>query len=470
MRFIDLFAGLGGFHLGLARLGHECVFASELDDRLRNLYGHNFGLCPAGDIRTVPDSEIPEHDIVCAGFPCQPFSKAGDRIGLGDPRGDLFYQIMRIIQYHRPRFVLLENVPNLERHNKGQTWQTLARELQREGYDILSKKLSPNRFGIPQIRERIFVVGDREGLGDFIWPEETHTSTSIRSILDHQPPDARPLPSHVIACIGMWQSFLDCFPVEEQLPSFPIWGMEFGATYPYEATTPRAVGVDQLRCYRGAYGVPLAEMTEEEIVAALPSYARTNEARFPTWKQTFIRQNRQLYERHRSWMDVWRPQLLQFAPSFQKFEWNAKGEERDLSQLVLQVRASGLRAKRDTTAPSLVAMTTTQVPIIAWEQRYMTPRECARLQSMDDIELPKTPTATYEALGNAVNVRVVELVAQALFTYRPAASMMRCAFNHQIGLESSLLDSNVPSATLDQSVEMESARWSQDDEEKSRQY
>lgn len=135
MRFIDLFAGLGGFHLALGRLGHECVFASEIDPGLQALYECNFGIRPAGDIRHVPVADIPGHDIACAGFPCQPFSKAGDQSGLEHP----------------------ENVPNLERHNKGLTWQQLAAQLRGEGYDVSTEKLSPHQFGILQIRDRIFV-------------------------------------------------------------------------------------------------------------------------------------------------------------------------------------------------------------------------------------------------------------------------------------------------------------------------
>lgn len=417
MKFVDLFAGLGGFHLALAHLGHECVFASEIDQRLQDVYERNFGMRPVGDIRGISVSDIPSHDVLCAGFPCQPFSKAGVQSGLEDPRwGDLFSHIIRIVQFHRPRFVLLENVPNLERHNKGLTWEQLAAELRDEGYAILAKKLSPHRFGVPQIRERIFIVGSQSGLDGFKWPRETLAPTSIRSVLDERPPDARTLPPRVLTCISMWQEFLNCFPKDEELPWFPIWAMEFGATYPYESTTPFALGADRLESYRGAHGQPLSGLDEDALFATLPSYARTQHYSFPKWKVQFIRLNRALYEKHRTWLDDWRPTLLQFPASFQKLEWNAKGEARDLSKLVLQVRASGLRAKRDTTAPSLVAMTTTQVPIITWEKRYMTPRECARLQCMDDLTLPMVPTLAYAALGNAVNVQVVKLVSQALLS------------------------------------------------------
>lgn len=419
MKFIDLFAGLGGFHLALTELGHQCVFASEIERHLQDLYERNFAMRPAGDIRSVSVTDIPKHDILCAGFPCQPFSKAGDQNGLEDPRwGDLFFQIMRIVQHHRPHYIILENVPNLERHNNGQTWERLATELEGEGYNILANKLSPHRFGIPQIRERVFIVGSLGSLVGFNWPKESRAPTSIKQVLEEHPSDARQLPSQLVSCIGVWQEFLDRFPKDQNLPSFPVWGMEFGATYPYESTTPFALGVDRLRDYLGSHGQPLKMLDDEAVFSALPSYARTKQAVFPKWKVQFIRQNRALYEQHREWLDKWRPQLMQFPASLQKFEWNAKGEPRSLSNLVLQVRASGLRAKRDTTAPSLVAMTTTQVPIITWEQRYMTPRECARLQSMDGLELPQAPTLAYASLGNAVNVRIAELVAEALLTHK----------------------------------------------------
>ena len=142
LRFVDLFAGLGGFHVALRRLGHRCVFASEIDTHLQSLYAKNFGLEAHGDIRSVPLHEIPSHDVLCAGFPCQPFSKAGSQKGRKCRRyGTLFDNVIAILEKHQPKYLILENVPNLVCHNRGRTWKQMRQRLEDAGYEIAEKRL-----------------------------------------------------------------------------------------------------------------------------------------------------------------------------------------------------------------------------------------------------------------------------------------------------------------------------------------
>lgn len=432
-RFVDLFSGLGGFHVALQELGGEGVFAAEWEPQLNALYSRNFGITAWADINTLDTDDlirrkVPDHHVLAAGFPCQPFSKAGDQLGFADSsQGSLFFKVLQILRVKRPLRFILENVPNILRHDGGRTKTTIVNELEALGYTVEVAHFSPHEFGIPQVRDRAYFVGSLDGLEGFHWPEKGKLPTSIQNVLRNDAKTTRPIPEKTLNAIDMWGDFLRRSPSSVKLPSFPIWSMEFGATYPFESETPPAIwerrpklGLSGMHL-RGCFGFELDGLKIPQQQNLIPSHARrAGDHEFPRWKRDFIRQNRSFYRENAQWITPWmnKWQPWNFHSSLQKMEWNAQGEERNIDNFVLQVRASGLRVKRPNTAPSLIAFTQTQVPILganlAGERRYMTPHECAELQSLGEINLPESDLDAYKALGNAVNARVVRAIARPL--------------------------------------------------------
>lgn len=187
LKFIDMFCGIGGFHQAAASLGMECVFACDIDEECRNAYEHNYGIRPVGDISRVKPESIPDHDILLAGFPCQPFSIIGNRAGFADVRGTLFFELARIIEVKRPKAVVLENVKQLASHNKGQTLARILEVLKSLGYWTDYRIFNAINFGLPQKRERIVIVALQADVEVFPWPAEKIQMTPLSEILEKNP-------------------------------------------------------------------------------------------------------------------------------------------------------------------------------------------------------------------------------------------------------------------------------------------
>ena len=186
--YVDLFAGIGGFHEALKQIENtKCVFASEIDKNAIEVYSKNHKLTPSGNISAIKPEEIPSFDLLCAGFPCQPFSKGGKQVGFNDARGTLFFDILRILKYHKPKYILLENVANLISHDKGNTYHVITESLRKLGYSLPEKPLvmSPTDIGIPVNRPRTFIPGIRKHNSKYVEIEVPKTDKNKLSILEY---------------------------------------------------------------------------------------------------------------------------------------------------------------------------------------------------------------------------------------------------------------------------------------------
>lgn len=187
--FIDLFAGLGGFRLALESFGAKCVYSSEWDKAVQEVYYKNFNVMPDGDITKVDEKNIPVHDILCAGFPCQAFSISGKQRGFDDSRGTLFFDVARIVRYHKPKIIFLENVKNFAAHDNGNTLKVVVTTLEELGYNVYYKVLNSVDYGIPQKRERIYIVCFRKDIDNkkFTFPTKSKLEKHVIDFLEENP-------------------------------------------------------------------------------------------------------------------------------------------------------------------------------------------------------------------------------------------------------------------------------------------
>lgn len=385
-KFIDLFCGIGGFHQAMSDLGGTCVFASDIDADCRKTYELNYRVKPEGDITKINAKDIPAHDVLCAGFPCQSFSKAGNRLGFEDEtKGTLFFDVCRILDFHKPKFALLENVRNLASHDHGNTWKVIHDSLDSLGYNLLPEPVifSPHMLGIPQHRERVYIMCVRKDVGQirpFIYEKSKAQNCSIETILqsENEIPNIQEykVSKEMENLIDLWNEFLQSIRVEK-LPGFPIW-------------TDRLCDLDP----------------NEDL------------AQYPSWKQNFIHKNNELYIANRKFIDDWLKRANKnplFFGAKAKLEWQAgNADVPDIWNQIFQLRPSGIRVKVNTYFPALVAIV--QTSIIGSRRRYLTPRECARLQSFPDTFKYDVKLAqAYKQFGNAVNVDCVKMFAKHMF-------------------------------------------------------
>ena len=406
--YVDLFAGIGGFHLALDGMGGRCVFASEIDQDALAIYKRNHGSSMAGpiagDIVPLTDGQvsrtIPRHDLLAAGFPCQPFSKSGAQQGMNETRGTLFYNIAKVLERRKPRVVVLENVRNLTGPRHRHTWRLILHVLRDLGYHVSDQPtiisphvLSPQQGGAPQMRERVYIVGvyvgkrqawrlvhepfgiDLSQIGDWKperWDLSRHLLQEDSDISDLE---TYSLSSERVAVIEMWEDFVQSIAMSsgKRLPGFPLW--EFAMH-----VRPKIDSAD------------------------------------PDWKVAFLEKNSSFYRQHREVISMWRKrhaELKRLSISHRKLEWQAQ-DLGSIWQGVIQFRPSGVRVKKADYLPALVAMN--QTSIIGARRRTITVREAARLQGFPDTFSFEGQSAakSFRQLGNAVSVGTAKFVIDSI--------------------------------------------------------
>ena len=397
-RFVDLFAGIGGFHAALAGMGGECVYAVDSDRNAADIYRLNWGVSALGDIQTdVNDSTmlVPSHDILCAGFPCQPFSKSGYQLGMEETRGTLYWNILQVVRSQKPAAVLLENVRNLAGPRHAHELEIIIKTLRDEGYRVSSRPtvfsphlLPPNMGGRPQIRERVFIVAVRRRTNSSdhttapqplfenkpvqAWdPENWNLERDLLLDLDDESTGTE-LSANEEYWIDTWDDFVRRIRRSSngaRLPGFPLWADHW-------------IHSAKLRIPKGT----------------------------PVWKANFLQKNADFYTANRRLIDTWssRWDLYsdRFPPSRRKLEWQA-GDTDSLWRSFMHFRPSGIRVKSPNYFPALVAIN--QTSIIGSRRRRLSPREAARLQGFPEWFNfgDQSAAATYRQLGNSVNIGVV---------------------------------------------------------------
>ena len=405
IRYIDLFAGIGGFHAAGSAFGWECVFASEIDSSAAAIYEINWKQKPLGDIQEYTQGEtknqIPEHDVLFAGFPCQPFSKSGKQLGMEEVRGSLFHDIAYVIKKHKPSLVVLENVRNLAGPRHIHEWKLIISKLRELGYRVSSQPfiVSPHRIpprfgGTPQARERVFIVATRlpskkHALRDsddqlqFPTEFDTWTPNSWNLFQDLPIRNSKQdfmkyrLTPDEVAILDAWDWLNLNFRSQGnslRLPGFPLWSDLWGKN---------------------------------------PIYIRDRKS--PIWKKDFENKNISFYLENKNLINEWLklfPIVRNSAPSKRKFEWQAQ----DLDSLwdgLIHFRPSGIRVKRPNYVPALVAIT--QTTIIGRYRRRLTPLEAAQLQGLPgNFNFgTQTDAMSYKQLGNGVSVGAIYQVIKA---------------------------------------------------------
>ena len=401
LKFIDLCCGIGGFHYALQHLGHECVMASDINEDCRTNYEINHKIKPLGDLSKIDIKTIPNFDILCAGFPCQPFSKAGAQNGFKDSRGNIFFDICKIIEYHKPKYLILENVRNLTSHDRGNTWNTIKTSIDKLNYFTYDKPLILNSlyFGVPQSRERVVILCKRKDCGRLpVLPtisSKNKKKTCLSTIIEESVDEKYNITGKMKVTEEVWDNFLTILTKNKiKVPKFPIWTDWWDSDGENTSVTK--------------YNKKIGEEENKKIISK-------KQKDFYKKYKGWIDKNRKFYKDHFALLHIWlvdSRKRKEWKGAVRKMEWQTGCDNLNMNQVLWSPRGSGIRIKNINYSPTLVAMVS-MIPIYGPKSRQLTPRECARLQSFpDDFIMHKKDKIAYKQFGNAVNVKMIERCAR----------------------------------------------------------
>ena len=421
LKFIDLCAGIGGFHYALKKLGMKCVMASDIDKHCKENYEKNFQMKIEDDFTKLDISKIPSFDVLCAGFPCQPFSKAGNQEGFKDDRGNIFFNIANIVEKHKPKYLILENVRNLSSHDKGNTWTTIKNKIKTLGYHTYDDPLILNTlyFGVPQSRERVVILCKRVDLGEM--PEKPKLSKSnidltnkLSSILEKKPHSRHKINQKMLDTHNIWNEFLKILNSKSiPIPRFPIWTDWWDSNGEGTSIT-KMKPIDP----------KLDKEEQEKLKTKYKKEIKDKQKAFLKKYDNWIEKNRKFYNDNKSLLEPWLRKSREnknWTGAVRKMEWQTGKDNLTMDQVLWSPRGSGVRIKNIDYTPTLVAMAS-MIPIYGPQKRHLTPRECARLQSFPDTykifgeneKNDKYDKIAYKQFGNAVNVKMIEQCAKFL--------------------------------------------------------
>ncbi len=447
LKFIDLFCGIGGFHQALSKYNAKCVLACDIDKHCRTVYANNYGITPKEDVTKLDPNTMSDFDILCGGFPCQAFSNAGKKNTFSDSRGLLFDEIIRIVKVKKPKFIFLENVKHIMKVGNGKVIEYIKNQLDSSNYNVQIFNMSPHNYGIPQQRERIYFVCVRKDIykTDIELCIPKTNSIEFKDFLDKKEDidNSYFLKGDILDALNAWDNIIKQIkPGDKISPTIMINEAIIYKDISEKKLVELCNKSKEIEIINKKIKIlesvikKLSKKKVKEDDKSSKDLNKLNKEKekfiksnfdnltdlelqfinFASWRKEYIIKNKFIYNKYKKEWNNWHEKyksILTKREIFGKLEWQV-GEIKENDSIFnyfIQIRQSGIRVRKANYFPTLVAIS--QIPIYGKEKRYITPKECLRLQSFPDNFKLLEDKHSYKQLGNCVNVNNVNNVIKS---------------------------------------------------------